>query len=177
MTRIAALLAVVCLLLGSVAPAAPAAFACSAGDDFNPIAESDVIVGGWVSGWTLRPDLRSAGEFTAVAVDIGVDRVFKGREVTRLQAVEANSFMPRFGTWQGGSGACGSFDADPRGLYVIVGLARGADGSLTMNRLRTFFVGDSPSGPAYEQAVARLTAPGAIVPPVTGSAGLSAAVR
>jgi hypothetical protein len=155
-------------LVPLLAPVAPA-FACSAGDDFDPIAGSELVVGGWVIAWQDRPDLSTMGELHAVAIDLQVDRVFKGTLPAGFEVIDNGSYMPGADGWFGGLGACGSFDADPTGSYVIAGLSRAEDGTYQMNRLRTFFVGKAPSGSNYETALARLSR---IAPPVTGNGGL-----
>jgi hypothetical protein len=104
-----------------------------------------------------------------VEVELRVDRVFKGDVPGTLEVIDTGSYFPRFGDWHGGAGACGSFDADPAGSYIIAGLVQADDGTYRMNRLRTFFLGRSPSGVYYEEARARLSG---IAPPKTGSAGL-----
>jgi hypothetical protein len=154
-------------LLGTFSPRT--AYACSAGDDFDPIGSADLVVGGWITGWHERPELSTMGELQAVEVEINVERVFKGPLPADLVIVDTGSYFPRAAGWYGGSGACGSFDADPSGLYVVAGLTWAEDGTYRMNRLRTLFLGQTASGLYYDKAVTRLTQ---IAPPVTGSGGL-----
>jgi hypothetical protein len=168
-------LLVVVLALGLVVFAGTAAgpmttvYACSAGEDFDPIGSADLVVGGWIEGWRERPDLSTMGELQAVELDLRPERAFKGSLPADLVVIDSGSYFPRSGDWHGGAGACGSFDADPSGLYLIAGLTRAQDGTYRMNRLRTFFLGQSASGIYYDKAVTRLTQ---IAPPVTGSGGL-----
>jgi hypothetical protein len=173
--------AVLAILLTSAVRPIPTAYACSAGPDFDPIAESDLIIGGWVVGWRERPDIpsplngnaKSGVDYKSLGMLIDVDRVFKGSPVKRVEAVD--SYIPYGTRWLGTS--CAIFGGDPTGLYVILGLWRGEDGYLHPNSLRTFFIGENPSGEGYDYAMRRLEGLPAIGPPRTGSGGLVAPSR
>ena len=157
-----------------IAPA-PAVYGCSAGSDYDAVADSDLIVVGQVVAWRARPGRASRTEFTPVEVTIAVERVLKGAAGDTVAAFDDTSYLAQRDTWAGGAGACGAFHSDPAGAYVILGLKRGEDGSLTTNRLRSFYVsvGGRPEGrPGYELALERLGAAIPVRPPATGSAGL-----
>ena len=169
-------------LLGASLMGAPSALACSAGSDFDPIAASDVIVAGRITGWRLlldRPpssdktqptpggDPRYEGPYDPIAVDMTVDRVYKGSAPATIEMVsgstlEAESPAGPF-HWIGAGGACGPFDADPTGMYAILGLSTN-DGLYSPNRLLVFFLGPQPQGAQYDVALQRLAAlaPGAL---------------
>ena len=168
------------LSLTSAVRPTPAAYACTPDPDFDAIASSDVIVSGWVTGWQERVDIPSpfnvgekSRDYKSLGVIIEVDRVFKGSPSPRVQAVD--SYMIAGNRWVGSS--CAAFGADPTGQYVILGLRRGEDGSLHPSSLRTFYIGDGPSGEGYDDAMRRLDGLRAILPPKTGSAGFAAGSR
>lgn len=157
------------------------AYACSAGPDFDAVAESDVIVAGQITGWRERADIPSPFEqapeksapeapFLVIGVQLEVERIFKGDAPAVLEIVDVASLEPHTHRWLGASGSCGAFDFDPTGMYAIMGLKRGEDGSLRSNRLLTFFMGSAPQGELYEDALARLSSLGPGALPPTGSA-------
>jgi hypothetical protein len=170
------------------------ALACSAGPDFDPIAESDAVVGGRIQGYELLPDTAplmpedpktgrpmdpTQDAYAPVRVDMIVDRVFKGQPAPAIVIVDTRSIMPRHDRqgnttgefeWAGAGGACGAFDFDPTGLYTIMGLSANPDGTYTPNRLQTFYFGNEPLGPEYERALERMASfPGAASLPALGS--------
>jgi hypothetical protein len=154
--RLLAVLCIAAILAFNVTPA----YACSAGPDFNAIAQSDIIVEGRLTDWQALEPSGGAGAFIPVQVSMNVERAFKGDISGQLQFVDRSSLIDTpSGTnaWAGGSGACGVFDADPTGMYAILGLTLGEDGVYQSNRLLVFFLGSEPSGTGYEQAVARLS--------------------
>ena len=57
--------------------------------------------------------------------------------------------------YAGGSGACGTIDADPVGKYVLIALARGDDGVWRANRLFGALYGDALDLPAYRWLLQR----------------------
>lgn len=128
-------------------------FACSGGADWNPIAESDVIIGGQVLGWTALP-AGDTGMFIPVRLDIRIDHVWKGTpglpvidaaSLTALVTTNDNESSPtvRY-LWAGSSGACGALDEDPTGMWIVLG-TRAQEGTyLRTNRLTTFYVDDEP---------------------------------
>ena len=139
------LLAAVVLFVGIAAwsgARGPKVYACSAGTDFNPVAESDVIVVGTVAGW--RPvetpgDVDFGGKtgtspFQTVAVTVAVDQVLKGAMSNRVEFLDVGSRLkdplPDGKQWGGSGGNCAAFGVDPTGRYLIMGLRRADDGSL-----------------------------------------------
>ncbi len=173
---VASLVAVVGMLWGSVTLAQ----ACSAGPDYDPIAESELIVGGHITGWQLvenvrRWDPRSSepeptgdpnywgpASFDPIRLAMSVDRVYKGTSAAEIEPFSANtmSILAEGGAnkyqWVGASGACGAFDSDPTGGYFILGLASDQFGRLHPSILRTFYIGPQPPGGPGDTTVARL---------------------
>jgi hypothetical protein len=163
-------------------------YACSAGDDSNPVAESDVIIVGTVAGW--RPvetpsDVDFGGKtgtspFQTVAVTVDVDQVLKGSTSKRIEFLDVNSRLkdplPNGDHWGGSGGNCAAFGVYPTGRYLIMGLRRADDGSLRSGGiLRTFFFGqrDQLSGETYDRVQTRLAGFGLLItPPSTGDGGL-----
>jgi hypothetical protein len=155
-------------------------YACSAGDDFNPVESSEVVVAGYVTGWDEVSSPAGPPTYQPVRLTIQVDRMLKGAAQDFLYVYDVASLINQSqrqmsGHWAGGGGACGAFDADPKGKYVVLGLSRSSeDGSLRTNRLRTFFVGDKSelTGEREAEILGHLSRFGLIVPPSTGSGGL-----
>ncbi len=181
MTR--AFVAAVLVILGLVASPVvrqQSAYACSAGSGFNPVASSDVVVAGIVRSWEVVDAPGGPTMFQPVIVTIETERVLKGSVPGVLEARDMSSLI-RAGqgaateSWAGGSGACGAFDFDPTGKYVVLGLSKAEDGTLHTHRLHTFFVGDRAELTAsrYQSILDHLTGFGLIVPPATGSGGLA----
>lgn len=71
--------------------------------------------------------------------------------------------------WTGAGGACGAFDEDPRGKYIVIGFGDTPLHPWQSNRMRVLFLGDEPSGERYERAMARLAALGGPYPPAAGN--------
>jgi hypothetical protein len=126
---------------------------CSAGGDWDAVAESDVIVGGRISGYVTMPDAGAVGMFTPVRLEMRVDHVFKGpyrgepivdRASLIVYAEEAVAAGGRAVDWAGSSGACGALNHDPAGWYGVFGLRRQADGTLQTNLLTTFYLQPQP---------------------------------
>jgi hypothetical protein len=155
------------LLLFSATPA----YACSAGEDFNPVAESDIIVAGRVVDWQPLQQT-TTGDFIPIQVHMNVEQAFKGNVARQIDFEDGASLIKNpqgdF-QWEGASGACGSFDVDPKGVYVIMGLERADDGTYRSNRLLIFFIGSEPKSDGYEQALARMAALGLANLPSTGA--------
>lgn len=165
----------------------PVAYACSAGEDFDPVAQSDLIVIGQITAWTPRPELRVMEMFTPVELTIDVWSVVKGSAGRTITVIDQASYAPDHARmvehkplyrdeWLGSSGACGAFDSDPAGAYVILGLNLHEDGTYRTSRPISFYVGAGtwPLGPGYQLALQRVGAEMPIRPPGTGSAGLLA---
>jgi hypothetical protein len=161
----------------------PAAYACSAGDDFNPVAESDLIVVGTIVGW--RPVETPSDEiyggktgtspFQTVAVTVQIDEVLKGTASHRTEFLDLSSRLkdplPNGNQWGGSGGSCAAFGADPTGRYVIMGLKREDDGSLRSGGIfKRFFLGDRDqlSGETYDCVRASLARYGLTTLPSVG---------
>lgn len=151
------------LIGASLARPAPAQ-GCSAGDPWDPIEESEMIVGGWIGGYTPLPDRSRVGMFTPVRLEMRIDHVWKGRLPPGAEIVDRASLMlqPVFtdseelhGAWAGPSGACGAFDEDPSGHYAVVGLVTAPDGTLQTMRLRVFYLSRQPYDPADVSSLSR----------------------
>ena len=147
---------------------------CSCGPDCDSnIDDADLIVEGRINSWARVDGYPKLGDYLPIAVDLQVSRTFKGSPAAEVTLVNGASLYPtsQDGTktgWGGSGGACGSFDEDPTGLYLIAGVYRDEFGNYRMNRTPTMFLGRSASGPNYEFAVAR--AARAIGAPSSGNA-------
>lgn len=132
-------------------------YACSTGLDFNPVAESDLIVGGRITAWERLP-AEASGPFTPIRLTIAVDERFKGETTGTLQFVDYTSLSETGAQpeWRGSSGACGVFDGDPTGQYLVLGLNIEPDGGYRSNLMLLFFRGPEPAGDAYSQALSWL---------------------
>ena len=156
----AVLLCIVCLV-SSIGSPGNRALACSAGPDWDPIAESEIIVEGRITGWTERHDLNTQpGSFIPVEMTVRVERVFKGNPAPEITFVDGASYTRGANNagqnrWAGGGGACGTFDVDPTGATVILGLNRGEAGELRSHRLRSFYVGFDVSEEWYDSVIER----------------------
>lgn len=169
-------------------PRSPAV-ACSAGEDFNPVTSSDLIVAGTIISWSPAPDppnLAPRGTFQTVQVTLSVEATFRGASSPGTIDFFDTASLFREGQgppgWHGSSGACGAFSADPAGQYVLLGLTRADDGTLRSHLLRTFYFGEKSefTGARYQRTREvldsfGLTLPSVarfIGPPSTGDAGL-----
>lgn len=160
MVRRSSVIAVTLLvLLGAQLLTAVPAHACSAGLDFNPVVEADVIVGGRVTMWE-RLASETPSPFIPIQVTMEVDQHWKGTTATTIQFIDRTSLVSSGAgaTWAGSSGACGLFDNEPTGQYLVLGVDRTADGAYVSNLMLRFFRGSAPAGDAYRQALNRLTA-------------------
>jgi hypothetical protein len=137
---------------------APLTHACSVGEDFDPIAASDVIVGGRITGWELienvtrwdpksgepeptdDPNYFEAPTYDPIRLNVTVDKVYKGSVPASIELVAANTYeiLDGQGNWVGASGACGAFDSDPTGHYWILGLNEDDFGRLRPSRVLVF---------------------------------------
>ena len=143
---LAALLLATSFALASVAGTVAAPLACSADETWDPVAESDVIIGGQILGYD-ELEGRESGSFVEVSLSVRVDHLWKG-EFRGETIVDRTSLLgPQYVTipdrWAGASGACGALDDDPTGKYAVLGLRR--EGSeLRTNRLTTFYLDPAP---------------------------------
>jgi hypothetical protein len=154
---LAALAAVTVLALGHQLPAdaAPRALVtCSAGEPWDPIDESDVIVAGRIVRHEIidAPQPIRRGYFTPVELHVDVDRVLKGAVAPSDRIVDVASLMVLPDPvedairveWSGSAGACGVLDHEPDGWYAILGLRRVEGSYLQTNRLTTFYLRSEP---------------------------------
>ena len=158
---LAAIATAALLLPAGVRPA----YACSTGPDYDPLAESDVIVSGRITGWELienvtrwdpktetepYDDPNYYGPYDPIRVGMTVTRVYKGSVPAEIELVAGNTLLVReeHGTprydWVGSYGACGAFDFDPTGKYFVMGLNVDRYGRYHPSRLRVFFIGEYP---------------------------------
>jgi len=172
--------------------------ACSAGPDDNPAAGSDLIVAGYVTEVQIlgRTDLMM---FLDLELTFEVDRYVRGSGPSTLQLFDSRSGVPprelvptsaAFAEldvslldvddlgYDGGSGACGALDEDPRGRYWVVGLSPHPEtGNLTMYGPSTCAVGSGPQDPRVLDGIARartlLAQAGLPTPASTGNLGLA----
>jgi hypothetical protein len=132
------------------------AWACSG--DGDPLQPAELIVGGRVTEWRRLPQVPN-GPFIPVEVTLRVDRRFRGDAPETLRFIDDTSLSVEApGVWLGSSGACGLFDEDPTGLYLVLGLTREADGSYRSSRPMLVFSGREPAGEGFQQAMERLSA-------------------
>ena len=139
------------------------ASACSADADWDPAANSEVIVGGFIERYTPLPDRDRVGMFVPVRLEMRTDHVWKGSVRPGAEIVDRTSFMfqpvrtdkeeIRI-VWAGSAGACGALNEDPSGQYAVFGLFAAPDGTLQTTSLRTFYLSAQPYDPA---TVARLS--------------------
>jgi hypothetical protein len=160
----------------SAARATPA-YACSVGNEFNPVAQSEVIVMGRVTDW--RPvdtptGFPAGSPFQSVAMTVDVDVVLKGAPAPRMEFIDVASYRKDapsgHNPWAGSGGSCGALNDDPTGKYVLMGLSRTSDGSLRSGLPLTFFIGDREqlSGETYDRIRTRLAGFGLATLPSTG---------
>jgi hypothetical protein len=138
-------------------------YACSASEAYDPIADSDIIVGGQLLGWQPLDGQAQPRPFTPIQVDMAVSQMFKGVALEQLRFVDHASLQTLSDdtqVWVGGAGPCGAFSAAPTGAYAVLGLKRAPDGTYESSILRTFFLGAAPSGDGYQAALALLRARG-----------------
>jgi hypothetical protein len=100
--------------------------------------------------------------FREATVSLDVVHVYRGPAVTALRFVDtASASIARDARGQdivayaGGSGACGTIDADPVGAYVLIALARGDDRLWHANRLYGALYGEALNLPAYRWLLQR----------------------
>jgi len=122
-------------------------------------------------GGSERPTSRAGFVVCTNPAHLSIDRVFKGLVPAELTVLDFSSYSKNPDGWFGSSGACGTFDEDPRGRFMIVALTptQNHPGSYTAGLPRLFYIGDGPEGEAYEQALERLSPLGPPSPPAAGN--------
>ena len=149
-------------------------YACSAGEDFDPVAQSDVIISGRVVGWQPLVTNPDVNDFIPIQITLDIDRTYKSSMSGQVSVIDVASRQAISSTeaiWVGGAGPCGAFSEDPTHSYVILGLTRQRDGAYHSDRPRTFFQGAAPHGDAYQAALQRIQALAPHQLPVTSSSG------
>ncbi|MHB8377010.1 MAG: hypothetical protein ACYDEB_08655 [Dehalococcoidia bacterium] len=137
-------------LLGVPRATEAAPLTCSAGDPWDPVAHSDVIVAGRIRGYTVLSDVASRGMFLPIELRFDVDRTLKGTLGPTDRVVDVASLLPApaddptHRPWAGSAGACGALNHDPTGWYAVLGLHRADDGTLQTNLLTTFYLRPEP---------------------------------
>jgi hypothetical protein len=146
------------VILLVVAPSSAAA--CTApiwGRPYDP-ASATLVAEGRIESLLLRTDLRHQFAFMPLDIVIRTEAAFKGQVPNPLVFREAASLVAEvdvFGNvlaqqWAGSSGACGLFDADPTGTYVLVALRAAADPS-SPGMVQTIAFGTGPNDPWITQ--------------------------
>jgi hypothetical protein len=82
-----------------------------------------------------------------------------------LGSLQENGGPPR---WAGAGGACGAFDDDPTGKYIVIGFSAGSLHPWQASRPNVIYLGPEPAGEQYERALVRLAALGSPLPPSVG---------
>ncbi len=119
----------VCVIVASLVAQGQPAAACSIGP-FEPRDHTQLLVLGRVQSVAIGA--RSVGNFVDAFVTVDVLHTFRGTTSSPLVFVDRTSVFveqdplsQRAVTYfRGGSGACGTIDADPVGKYVLIALAR-----------------------------------------------------
>lgn len=140
--------------------ASPAA-ACSGGPDPDVRSLTHVMVFGRARAVELGGP--TIADFVEATVTLDVIQVLRGTAPSSLRYVDPTSAAlvrdPRTGrqelTFAGGSGACGTLDDDPVGMYVLIALARGEDGRFHANRLFGAIYAARPDPGMYRWLLAR----------------------
>lgn len=147
------------LVLGACLLKTQPLYACSWSEDFDPVAEAELVVGGRVISWQRLPADANA-PFVPVRVTLVVAQSWKGEAGPTVSFIDRTSLASGSAQelWVGSGGACGVFDAEPTGQYLVLGLDREPNGTYRASLPLRFFGGAEPAGPVYEQAVARLDA-------------------
>lgn len=140
------------------------ALACSPGPDYDPIAESEIIVGGYITDWRPRHDLidpQMLPGFVPVEIELRVDHTWKG-SYDGGHIIAGNSYREEVISntgelWRhwGGGGSCGALGGDPRGLYAVFGLSRDESGNWSPYLPTTFYLDRAPYDPAQVTAYGR----------------------
>lgn len=149
------------------------AAACSAGPDFNPLRESEVIVLARVVDMRLAPEHEGFGtpQTVAVWVDLEVEEYLKGGGPDAISALDTSSVtfldgqdedeMAAFqgALYWGSGGACGTLNEDPRGQYWLTGV-NDEDGVYRLNLITSAFGAMAPGldDPHLQQRLAAVRA-------------------
>jgi len=99
----------------------PTTLACSGGGD-DPVALSEVIIGGWITAWKPA-NSGPTSQVEPVLLQISVDRVFKGTFSNQAKLQFVNYQMLDYSHaevgWDGGLvGSCSAFEVDPKLDFV-----------------------------------------------------------
>ena len=139
------------------ASSASGAEACAPAPDYDAVSDSDVIVAGRFQGWQEANDLAIVEDFTPIRVNMTVDRAFKGDVPGEIEIVDTRSLISYGGesAWARGDDSCGTFDADPTGMYGILGLTKAGD-DYQASFFSRFYIGAEPQGQSYDTWLARL---------------------
>ena len=134
------------------------ALACSGALD--PAEYTQALIYGRVRALTVGP--LAVGGFREATVTVAVEHTYRGEKATELTYVDRASVSVSADArgasrvdYAGGSGACGTIDADPVGKHVLIALARGDDGRWLANRLYGAIYGTRPDDFAYRWLIDR----------------------
>jgi hypothetical protein len=167
--------------IAAIASPPSAVHACSAGGDWEPVRESDVIVGGRILGYEPLTAPVATNPMVPIWLRMRIDHVYKGAVRADEIVVDQRSLMlytddiagqvGRTHDWAGASGGCGAIDHEPTGWYAVFGLRRDEQQAwLTTNRLTTFYLDPAPYDVGQlEYLNQRLGLPAAGQPARTGS--------
>jgi len=155
------------------------AHACTPLADFDVVDDSEVIVGGRFTGFTIDESIQFPNYFeddqesirplydVPFRAHMRVERVFKGEAPSEIDiadnSLDVYDHNPRY-VWTGAHGACGTFYEDPTNQYGIIGLSLNDDGTYNSWFFGWLFLDYEPEGERYEDAHSRLTAIGPSVP-------------
>jgi hypothetical protein len=144
--------------------------ACSC-QDCDVVRDAPNIVGGWITGWREYGSNQVPHGLKAITTAIEVTEVFKGASPSAIDVLDPASRSTSPDGWFGASGACGKFDQDPTGKYIILGIDRFEHDPALMagSRIWLVYIGDAREGDAYVQALARLSVLGPPSPPAAGN--------
>ena len=136
------------------------AVACSAGPSFDSVEYTQLLVLARVSALTIGAPI--VGDYRQAIVSLDVVHVYRGVVTSPLRFVDSASILVSRDArgqdvvqYAGGSGACGTIDADPVGKYVLIALARGGDGLWNANRLYGALYGNALDLPAFRWLLVR----------------------
>ena len=134
------------------------AAACSYPAEYNPVNESEMIIGGRVAGWDLYEGDEFEG-FNAIPVvfHIEVDQVIKGSAAPTVDFVDTWSLDKLSGPnmWNSSVNTCAGFVQDPSGSYLVIGL-QPVEGGDTLRWDNYFYLGPEADGDGYDRAWARI---------------------
>lgn len=140
------------------------AAACSAGPSFEPVEYTQLLVLGRVSSIAIGGTTQFG--FREAVVRLDVEHVYRGAALPTLRFVDSASVSIARDArgndvlaYAGGSGACGTIDADPVGRQVLIALALGDDGRWHANRLYGALYGEGLDRLAYRWMLQRHAVP------------------